>query len=63
MKNKHLHFLRGEENRFYPICTQFNVGLGARPKEAKTIAIQRRIDNLGKRYYDDLIDVIGYLNG
>jgi len=25
----------------------FNSGLGKRPKQAKTIAIQRRIDNLG----------------
>jgi hypothetical protein len=25
---------------------QFNPGVGARPKQAKTIAIQRRIDNL-----------------
>jgi len=27
---------------------QFSAGLGARPKQVKTIAIQRRIDNLGE---------------
>jgi hypothetical protein len=43
--------------------TQFSAGLGARPKQAKTIAIQRRIDNLDKRYYDELIGVMEYLNG
>jgi hypothetical protein len=43
--------------------TQFNAGLGARPKQAKTIAIQRRIDNLGIRYYDGIINVMEYLDG
>ena len=42
---------------------QFNAGLGARAKRAKTIAIQRRIDNLDKRYYDGLISVMEYLDG
>ncbi|CAM4843789.1 unnamed protein product [Rotaria magnacalcarata] len=38
-------------------------GLGARTKQAQTISIQRRIDNLDKRYYDGLINVIEYLDG
>ncbi|CAM4798434.1 unnamed protein product [Rotaria magnacalcarata] len=37
--------------------------LGARPEHAKTIAIQRRIDNLGQRYYDGVISVMDYLDG
>ncbi|CAM4808726.1 unnamed protein product [Rotaria magnacalcarata] len=43
--------------------TMFSAGLGARAKQAKTIAIQRRIDCLDKRYYDGLINVMKYLNG
>ena len=35
----------------------------SKPEQAKTIAIQRHIDNLDKRYYDELVDVIEYLNG
>ena len=42
--------------------TQINAGLGARSNQAKTIAMQRRIDNLDKRYYDGLIDVMQYLD-
>ncbi|CAF2176777.1 unnamed protein product [Rotaria magnacalcarata] len=34
--------------------------LGARPKQAKTIAIQRRIDNLDQRYYDGVISAMEY---
>ncbi|CAF0863532.1 unnamed protein product [Rotaria sordida] len=34
----------------------FTAGLETRPKQAKTIAIQRRMDNLGKRYYDGAIN-------
>ncbi|CAF5168110.1 unnamed protein product, partial [Rotaria magnacalcarata] len=34
--------------------------LGARPKQTKTIAIQRRIDNLGQRYYDGVISAMVY---
>ena len=37
---------------------QFNVGLGAR-----TIVIQRRINNLDIRYYDRLITTVEYLDG
>ncbi|CAF0982781.1 unnamed protein product [Rotaria sordida] len=46
----------------YWICTlngcsaKFTAGLEARPKQAKTFAIQRRMDNLGKRYYDGAIN-------
>ncbi|CAF2075222.1 unnamed protein product [Rotaria magnacalcarata] len=36
--------------------------LGARPKQAKTIAIQLRIDNLGQRYYDGVISAMEYLD-
>ena len=43
--------------------TQINAGLGARSNQAKTIAMQRRIDNLDERYYDGLIDVMQYLAG
>ncbi len=43
--------------------TQFTAGLGARPKQAKTIAIQHRIDNLGIRYYDGVINAMEYLDG
>ncbi len=49
--------------RFHHKYTQFTAGLGARPKQAKTIAIQRRIDNLGIRYYDGVINVMEYLDG
>jgi hypothetical protein len=40
-----IKFLQGEETRFHHMYTQFTAGLGARTKQAKTIAIQRRIDN------------------
>ncbi|CAF1342846.1 unnamed protein product, partial [Didymodactylos carnosus] len=33
----------------------------ARPKQTKTIEIQRLIDNLGKRYYDGVINAMEYL--
>ncbi|CAF4265967.1 unnamed protein product [Rotaria magnacalcarata] len=58
-----IKFLQGEESRFYHMNIQFSAGLGARAKQAKTIAIQRRIDCLDKRYYDGLINVMEYLNG
>ncbi|CAF2058936.1 unnamed protein product [Rotaria magnacalcarata] len=58
-----IKFLQGEECRFHHIYTQFTAGLGARTKQVKTISIQRRIDNLDKRYYDDLIHVMEYLDG
>ncbi|CAF4845470.1 unnamed protein product, partial [Rotaria sp. Silwood2] len=32
-------------------------------KLLKTIAIQRRIDNLGERYYDGVINAMEYLDG
>ncbi|CAF3041057.1 unnamed protein product, partial [Rotaria sp. Silwood2] len=44
------------------MCVQFTTGLGARPKQAKTIAIQRCIDNLGERYYDGAITAMEYLD-
>ncbi|CAF5166217.1 unnamed protein product [Rotaria sp. Silwood1] len=58
-----IKFLQGEENRFHHMRIQFSAGLGPRPKQAKTIAIQRRIDNLGKRYYDCAINAMEYLDG
>ena len=47
-----IKFHQGEECRFHHIYTQFTAGLRVRTKQAKTIPIQRRIDNLDKRYYD-----------
>lgn len=58
-----IRFLQGEENRFYHMRIQFNAGLGARPKQAKTIAIQRRIDHLNERYYECLMSPMEYLDG
>ncbi|CAF4518339.1 unnamed protein product, partial [Rotaria sp. Silwood2] len=55
--------LQGEENRFHHMYVQFTAGLGIRQKQAKTIAIQRRINNLGQRYYDGAISAMEYLNG
>ena len=52
--------LQGEVNRFHHMYVQFSAGLGGRPKQAKTIAIQCRIDNLGQRYYDGAME---YLEG
>lgn len=42
---------------------QFTASLGIRPKQAKPIAIQRRIDSLGQRYYDTAISAMEYLDG
>ncbi|CAM4844216.1 unnamed protein product, partial [Rotaria magnacalcarata] len=53
-----IKFLQGEENRFHLLRIQFYAGLGAKPKQAKTIAIQRRIDNLGQQYYDCVISAM-----
>ena len=58
-----LKFLQGEESRFYHMLIQFNAGLGARTKQLKTLSIQRRIDNLDKRYYDGSINLMEYLDG
>ncbi len=38
-------------------------GLGTRSKQAKTFAIQHRIDKLGERYYDGAINTLAYLEG
>ncbi|CAF5012544.1 unnamed protein product, partial [Rotaria magnacalcarata] len=53
-----IKFLQGEENRFHHLRIQFYACLGARPKQTKTIAIQRRIENLGQRYYDGVISAM-----
>ena len=58
-----IKFLQGEENRFHHLSIQFHAGLGTRPKPKKTIAIQRRIDNLSERYYDGSISAMEYLDG
>ncbi|CAF4022126.1 unnamed protein product, partial [Rotaria sp. Silwood1] len=58
-----IKFLQGEENHFHHLSIQFHAGLGTRPKQIKTIAIQRRIDNLGERYYDGVINAMEYLDG
>ena len=42
---------------------QFYAGLGPRTKQPRTIAIQRRIDNLNIRYNDNLITSMEYLDG
>ena len=41
--------LQGEENRFNHMRIQFYAGLGARTKQPRTIAIQRRAENLDMR--------------
>jgi hypothetical protein len=41
---------QGEENRFEHICVQFCTGLGARTKQPRTTAIQRRIDTPNMKY-------------
>ncbi len=55
--------LQGEENRFEHVRIQFYAGLGARTKQSRTIAIQRRIDNLNMRFNDGLITPMEYLDG
>ena len=55
--------LQGEENRFNHMRIQFYAGLGARTKQPRTIAIQRRVENLDMRYYDSLITPWAYLDG
>ncbi|CAM4887935.1 unnamed protein product [Rotaria socialis] len=58
-----IKLLQGEENRFHHMYVQFMAGLGTRSKQAKTVAIQLRIDKLGERYYDGAINTIEYLDG
>ncbi|CAF3313773.1 unnamed protein product [Rotaria socialis] len=58
-----IKFLQGEESRFYHMNIQFSAGLDARAKQARTMAIQRHIDCLDRRYYDGVINVMEYLNG
>ena len=57
-----IKILQGEESRFELTRIRFYVGLGARTKQPRTIAIQRRIDNLNTRYYDGLITPMEYLD-
>ena len=54
---------QGEENRFNHMRIQFYIGLGARTKQPRTIAIQRRVENLDMRYHDSLITPLEYLDG
>ncbi|CAF1343242.1 unnamed protein product, partial [Rotaria magnacalcarata] len=58
-----IKLLQGEENRFHHMYVQFIAGLGTRSKQAKTVAIQRRINKLGERYYDGTINAMEYLDG
>ncbi|CAM4827788.1 unnamed protein product [Rotaria magnacalcarata] len=58
-----IKLLQGEENRFHHMYVQFIAGLGTRSKQAKTVAIQRRITKLGERYYDGTINAMEYLDG
>ncbi|CAF1336267.1 unnamed protein product [Rotaria magnacalcarata] len=58
-----IKLLQGEENRFHHTYVQFMADLGTRSKQAKTIAIQRRMDKLGERYYDGAINAMEYLDG
>ncbi|CAM4882634.1 unnamed protein product [Rotaria socialis] len=51
-----IKFLQGEESRFYHMNIQFSAGLDARAKQARTMAIQRHIDCLDRRYYDGVIN-------
>jgi hypothetical protein len=57
-----IKFLQEEENSFHHMRIQFAI-LGARAKQVKTIAIQRRIYPLGERYYDGLMSVMEYFDG
>ncbi|CAF4450949.1 unnamed protein product, partial [Rotaria sp. Silwood2] len=58
-----IKLLQGEENRFHHMYVQFMAVLGTRSKQAKTVAIQRRMDKLGERYYDGAINAMEYLDG
>jgi hypothetical protein len=58
-----IELLQKEAVHFHHMNTQFNAGLAARTKQVTTIAIQNRIDTLDRRYYDDLIDAMKYLDG
>ncbi|CAF3345271.1 unnamed protein product [Rotaria socialis] len=55
--------LQGEENHFHHTYVQFMADLGTQSKQAKTVAIQRRMDKLGERYYDGAIHAMEYLDG
>ncbi len=55
-----IRFLPGEEDRLHHMYIDFNAGLGARPMQAKTIAIQRPIDHVRERSYEGLITAMEY---
>ncbi|CAF0742119.1 unnamed protein product, partial [Rotaria sp. Silwood1] len=44
------------------VSIQFNTGLEARSQESKIILIQHRIETLGERYYDNIINAMAYLD-
>ncbi|CAF4142788.1 unnamed protein product, partial [Rotaria sp. Silwood2] len=50
-------YLNGQNMRI-----QFNVGLGVRTKQTKTIPIQRCISDFDKRYYYGAINAMEYLD-
>ncbi|CAF0838537.1 unnamed protein product [Rotaria sordida] len=58
-----IKFQQDEEVHFHHMSVQFTTGSEARPKQAKTIVIQRRIANLDERYYDGVINAMEYLDG
>ncbi len=60
MKRRNVEKINIEKGHMH---IQFNAGLGARAKQAKTIAIQYRTDSLNKWYYDDVINVMEYIDG
>ncbi|CAF1192349.1 unnamed protein product [Rotaria magnacalcarata] len=57
-----IKLFQGEENRFHHMYVQFMAGLGTRSKQAKTVAIQLRIDKLGERYYNVATNAMEYLD-
>ena len=47
--------MQGRESRFHQMYVHFSAGLRIKSKQAKAMAIQCRINNLGQRYYDGVI--------
>jgi hypothetical protein len=63
LNRRYLALEKHNSDRIY-IFIQLKYIVGARAKQAKTIfTIQHCMDNLDKRYDDDLINLTGYLDG
>jgi len=58
-----LLFYSSRKREWFSPYTQLTASFAAKAKYAKTIASQCRIDNLGERYYDGLINVREYVDG